>query len=147
MPKLRTPALTPKPTLVWAAIGLNIVANASYSNGNLACEMAWWFAKSSVQYWIHGLLRFVGSGQFAKEKLYLKTELLPASTSMLMPMTSALMPTHTPIPELMLTPTLTLMLMPMLMNPAPTPELVPPTSVPMLLPHLRRWLFEVSQKR
>jgi PPOX class probable FMN-dependent enzyme len=40
----------------------NKVAEAS--NGNSACEMVWWFAKSSEQYRIRGKLVFVGSGQF-----------------------------------------------------------------------------------
>ena len=34
------------------------------TNGNSVCEMVWWFAKSSEQYRIRGVLKFVGSGQF-----------------------------------------------------------------------------------
>jgi PPOX class probable FMN-dependent enzyme len=34
------------------------------TNGNSACELVWWFSKSSEQYRIRGKLRFVGGGQF-----------------------------------------------------------------------------------
>lgn len=34
------------------------------SGSNSACEMVWWFSKSSEQYRIRGQLKFVGGGQF-----------------------------------------------------------------------------------